>query len=262
MMNKTDYRLNNFRITEYEDGRLCWETHAGLGVQRTGRCYVLDNVLIIGNSNHEEIGCLIGEFYDQLKRLPDWNKTTYYCHVFELLDVTSGVSLADDFLIQTVALREVKRKNIKSEIIMKTSIFHLEKYQITLSANDKISWQAYEGSNRLTGGKCAIESDLLLLEPKEYEKEGHNKKEFIENLCQIPQWNRTLAWGRRSILRDCIPFRNKTDQNTWVKNMNKIVIHEKLYNRCEDLIIKLYRSGFSRLKTRHSIISSKNRLKK
>jgi hypothetical protein len=261
MMNKTDYRLDKYRITEYKDGRLCWETHAGLGVQRTGRCYVLGNVLIIGNWNHEEIGCLIGEFYDQLKRLPDWNKTTYYCYVFELLDVTTGVSLMDDFLIQTIALGEAKRKNIKSEIIMKTSIFRLEKHQITLTANNEISWQAYEGSNRLTGGKCAIESDLLLLAPKEYEKEGYNKKEFSENLCQLPQWNRTSAWGRSSILRDCIPLRNKADQNTWVQNMNKFVIHETLYNRYEDLIIKLYRSGFSRLKTWHSKISSKNRLK-
>jgi hypothetical protein len=94
---KRAYRLGEYRIIEYENGLLRWETHSHFGVQRSGKCFILGNVLIIGNWSHEEIGYLKLEFFEQLQKLPVWTKTRYYCYAFELLDVVTMQSLTNVF---------------------------------------------------------------------------------------------------------------------------------------------------------------------
>ena len=72
--------------------------HFNFGVQRSGKCFILGNILIIGHWSHEESGYLQLEFSEQLQKLPVWNKTHYYCFASELLDVSTGQSLTNDFL--------------------------------------------------------------------------------------------------------------------------------------------------------------------
>jgi len=98
MMNESTYRLGEYRIIEYDNGQLWWERHFAFGMQRRGKCFILGDILIIGHWSHDEIGYLILEFHEQLEKLPDWNKTRHYCFAFELLDVSTGQSLTNDFL--------------------------------------------------------------------------------------------------------------------------------------------------------------------
>ena len=58
MKEKTVYQLGEYRISEYENGMLWWETHHGLGEQRSGKCFIHDDILIIGLPRHEDIGFL------------------------------------------------------------------------------------------------------------------------------------------------------------------------------------------------------------
>ena len=58
MKEKTIYLLGEYRISEYENGMLWWETHHGLGEQRSGKCSIHDDIFIIGLPRHEDIGFL------------------------------------------------------------------------------------------------------------------------------------------------------------------------------------------------------------
>jgi hypothetical protein len=75
MMNESIYRLGEYRITEYENGLLRWETHFNFGVQRSGKCYIFGDILIIGHWSNEGSGYLQLEFSELLQKLPIWNKT-------------------------------------------------------------------------------------------------------------------------------------------------------------------------------------------
>jgi hypothetical protein len=73
MKQKCAYRLKQYRIIEYENGLLWWETHYDFGRQRIGDCFIYGNILIIGHCGEEKDGALIGEFLDSLKRLTPWD---------------------------------------------------------------------------------------------------------------------------------------------------------------------------------------------
>jgi len=48
MMNESIYRLGEYRIIEYDNGQLWWERRFALGVQRRGKCFIHDEILICG----------------------------------------------------------------------------------------------------------------------------------------------------------------------------------------------------------------------
>ena len=112
MPKKLLYRLGEYRITDYENGRLSWERHVDFGVQRSGDGYLLGDVLILGPGSQEENGFLIGEFLDQLKKMPVWSKTRYYCHASELLEVATGRGLTEDFLNRVSSLEKKRSRRV------------------------------------------------------------------------------------------------------------------------------------------------------
>ena len=69
MRNETIYRLDEYRIIEYENGLLRWEKLFNFGVQRSGKCFILGDILIIGHWSHEEVGYLQLEFFEQLAKI-------------------------------------------------------------------------------------------------------------------------------------------------------------------------------------------------
>ena len=202
-MKKTTYRLGEYRITEDEDRLLWWERHAGFGLQRSGKCFIYGEVLILGRGRREEHGFLIGEFLDRLKKLPVWGKTRYYCFSSDLLDIRTSQSLSDDFLIRTSLLADRNKTDPKSIKDMQPGLYRLGQYQISVTDKGKISWQTHRGMNRLLRGPCLIESGLLFLAPREEEEGEQKKEEFIGRLEQLPLWNGTIAWGRGLLLRKC-----------------------------------------------------------
>jgi len=199
---KRAYKLGEYRIREYENGLLRWETHSNFGVQRSGKCFILGNVLIIGNWSHEETGYLKLEFFEQLQKLPVWTKTRYYCYAFELLDVVTIQSLTNGYLEQL--LRSINNTALKVRISIGPGTFRLGRYRITVTDNGAVLWQTHEGLDRVVGGSCIIESDILFIGPQEYDEGNQNKREFLNKLNQLPRWDKTIAWCRGMVLRNCL----------------------------------------------------------
>ena len=204
-MDKTIYQLGEYRITEHESGILWWETHHGLGEQRRGKCFIHDDILILGVSRHEDIGFLKLEFLDKLHKLPAWNKTRYYCFASELLDVASGLTLNDDLLDRIFSPARMNAPRAKPVTANGPGTFRLEKYQITVAADGQISWQADGGMNRQVGGQCIMKSGVLFIGSQEHDKGDQSKREFLAKLQELPKWDRTRIWGRTLALRVCEP---------------------------------------------------------
>ena len=202
MINETTYRLGEYRIMEYENSLLRWETHSNFGVQRSGKCFILGNVFIMGNWSYEEAGYLKLEFFEQLQKLPVWTKTHYYCYAFELLDVVTMQSLTNGYLEES--LRSINNTALKSRKSISPGTFSLGRYRITATDNSAVSWQTYEGLDRVVSGPCVIESDILLIGPQECDEGNQSKREFLSKLNQLPIWDKTIAWCRGMVLRNCL----------------------------------------------------------
>lgn len=201
-MLKATYRLGEYWITEYENDLLLWETHFNFGVQRSGKCFILGDILIIGHWSNEESGYLQLEFFERLNKLPFWNKTRYYCFAFELLDVSTGQSLTNDSLEKSIL--RINSAGLKPAMNMSPGTFRLGRYQITVTTNGEVLWQMYEGLNRVVDGPCVIESDILFIGPQEYDEDGQGKQEFLNRLHQLPKWDKTITWCRGMVLRECL----------------------------------------------------------
>jgi hypothetical protein len=197
MRKKLLYRLGEYRITDYENGRLSWKRHVDFGVQRSGDGYLLDDTLILGPASHEENGFLIGEFLDRLKKIPVWDKTRYYCHASELLEVATGRELTEDFLTR------ISSSEKRNPTGLKPGMFRLGRYRITLSAGHEVFWQTPGGVHRVAGGPGRIESGLLILGPQEVDEEGPKKRDFLDKLIHLSQWEGTQVWCQESVLQEC-----------------------------------------------------------
>ncbi len=201
MVNETHYRLGNYRITEYGKNLLWWETHVALGEQRSGRSFIRGDVLIIGHASNQDTGYLIGEFLEQLEKFPPWTRTRYYCFASELLDVVTGQGLTNDLLERRLSPGN-DSSDVRSGSGMKAGEFRLAEYHISVTANGEVAWQTHRGPNRIIGGRCVIESGMLFIGSQEYDEEL-TREEFLGILHHLPQWDKTPAWARNLVLRDC-----------------------------------------------------------
>jgi hypothetical protein len=79
MARELSYKLGRYKITEAFGGGLWWESHHGVGSLKKGKCTIEGSILILGPSEIEEPGFLKREFVEHLDKLPNWDKTKYYC---------------------------------------------------------------------------------------------------------------------------------------------------------------------------------------
>jgi hypothetical protein len=198
---KTSYRLRSYKILEYENGLLWWEAHYDFGMQRSGECLLLGNILILKSWSGEKIGSLVGEFLDPLKKLPSWNKTAYWCFASDLLGVRTGKRLTDDLLKEMASRPEISKEKGGKEII--TGPFKLHGYYLSLLEDGSVSWQAPRGNDTVISGKGRIESDILFLGPAMGDEVKQSRQEFLDHLSRLPQWRSTSAWCRLSPLKEC-----------------------------------------------------------
>ncbi len=229
------YRLSEYRITEYDNVFYSWQRHAALAEEYSGKCFIQGDVLIIGDCSRQETGYLIGEFLDQLKKLPEWNKTRYYCLASNLLDVNTGRGLTDDFLTQRMS--SVNSDDLKADINFEPGTFRLGQYKITVTDNHEVWWETYEGMSKISGGRCAIESALLFIGSKEYDKEGHSKQDFLDKLTQLPKWDKTVAWSHSEVLLPCRQEPKKDEIRSAIKPEKR---SEELYFNISAATIRRY----------------------
>ena len=209
MIPKNLYRLNEYRISEFADGRLWWDIHSGFGVQTGGPCYVCGNILLMGARCNEENGFLKLEFFNKLKKLSLWNRTRYYCFAFALLDVATGRNISEAKIQQMVSLSSKASAGSKALIIDNLYTFRLGQYQISIAPDGGMSWKACGGMNHMVGGPVLIESDVLFIGPRKYDGPQQRKREFLHTLHALPKWDRTAFWCRSLALKPVLPSGKK-----------------------------------------------------
>jgi len=200
LMNEIKYRLGDFIIIEHSGVLLTWVTHIALGAQRSGRCFIVGNILLIGSLDREGDGFLKLEFNEHLKKLPTWDKTRYYCFASSLRKVGTEQNL-ESYLKEQLSIDKIGMESVN---ITGLSTFRLYRYKINVGENSIISWQTIGELDRTIGGRCFIESGILFIGPKENELEGaQSRKIFLNELKLLPQWDKTFAWGHYRTLRIC-----------------------------------------------------------
>jgi len=214
LINEIKYRLGEFIIIEHSGVLLTWVTHIALGAQRSGRCFIVGNILVIGSLDREEAGFLKLEFHEHLMKLPAWDKTRYYCFASSLRKVGTEQSLAR-YLREHLAIDNIGTESVN---ITAPSTFRLDRYKITVSEKSIVSWQTIGELNRIISGECFIESGILFIGPKEKElDEGRSRKIFFNELKLLPQWDKTFAWGHYRSLRICEESRPRKSYKTIYK---------------------------------------------
>ena len=199
-INEIKYRLGEFIIIEHSGVLLTWVTHIALGAQRSGRCFIVGNILVIGPLEREEAGHLKLEFHEHLMKLPAWDKTRFYCFASSLRKVCTEQSLKSNLTEQLT----IDKIGMEAVNITVPSTFRLDRYKITVGENSIISWLTIGELNKTVRGTCFIESGILFIGPKENESgEGQRRKLFYNELKLLPRWNKTFAWGHYGSLRIC-----------------------------------------------------------
>jgi len=203
-MQHTAYRLGEYKIIEYQHGDLWWETHIGLGSSKSGKCFINGDILFIKPSDSMGPGFLKGEFLDHLKKLPEWEKTKYYCASYKIHECKSGRSKPlfgrlDGWSQHEAILNdgstqrqtpEIRRKSVKVDTTEHIS-YKLDRYKITEMNNGQLFWKSPSGLGTLKKGRCHIKGSILFLEPGETEQSSLLKREFMQQLIRLPDWEKT-----------------------------------------------------------------------
>ena len=199
------YRLGEYKIIEYEHGDLWWETHIGLGSSKSGKCFINGDILFIKPSDSMGPGFLKGEFLDHLKKLPKWEKTKYYCASYKIHECKSSRSKPlfgrldsrsqDEAIIEKNGSNqreasETGPKSVKIDTIEYIS-YKLDRYRITEMNNGHLFWKSPSGLGTLKKGRCHIKGNILFFETGETEQSRLLKREFIQQLIRLPDWERT-----------------------------------------------------------------------
>ncbi|MDK9707593.1 MAG: hypothetical protein OEL83_11150 [Desulforhopalus sp.] len=200
MTNEKKYRLGEFILTEHGGVFLTWITHMVFGCQRSGKCLILGNILIVFPWESEEPGYLKLEFHMNQMRLPVWNSTKYYCVAPNLRQVSVDRSVTKH-LVEQISANKIKSETVN---ITGPSVFRLGRRKISVDENGVISWQAISELSKIIGGTCNIESGVLCLGPKEIEflDEGQSRL-FYTSLKVLQKWDKTLLWGHQESLLIC-----------------------------------------------------------
>jgi len=93
MAQDKSYRLGQYEIIEDRNGTLWWRSHAGIADTKGGRCLIEGKMLILGPSEIQQPGSLRREFMESLKKLPNWDKTEYYCSSHSLYYSRTGAKI-------------------------------------------------------------------------------------------------------------------------------------------------------------------------
>ena len=201
MVPKYVYRLKDYRICQFANGRLWWEAHYEFGSQISGPCYIWGDVLVIGARCNEEIGFLKSEFLDSIRKLPGWCKTRYYCFASALLDVNTGRVVSEDRLAQKIPLQGKSHTDAETIYSRESGSFRLGRYQIIVASDDCISWKCSGGADRMIVGLAVIESGILFLCPGKTGEEETTKRYFLSTLRKLPEWDQTILWCRSLALK-------------------------------------------------------------
>ena len=204
MMQNTAYRLAEYKIIENEHGDLWWETHFGFGSFKGGKCFISGNILFIKPSKSKGPGFLKGEFLDHLNKLPKWEKTICYCASYRIYKCESvrkpplgRVGIQLDNQTASTEYRSTRREVVKTGdesekvVTREDTSYKLGRYEIIEKYDGQLFWKSHSGLGSPKGGKCHIMGNILFIGPRETETSGLMKRQFMQLLIRLPDWERT-----------------------------------------------------------------------
>jgi hypothetical protein len=285
-MQNTPYSLAEYKIIENAHGDLWWETHIGLGSLKSGECFINGNILFMIPDAGKAPGFLKGEFLDHLKKLPKWEKTKYYCTSYKIYKCKSGrirpvsgvldIRSQEQTISQKIgaAQKQISKTTRKSpKANMAESISYILHQNEIIEKNDgQLYWKSHSGLTNLKKGKCHIKGNILFLEPGEILPPSLRKKEFLQQLAHLPNWEKTEYFCPSYTVYDCktgaicrkleedkVLIRNET-KNLIIENkisgngleikpiiLNKIITKDKLrivFDFCSLLAVLIMRLLF------------------
>jgi len=212
------YRLDQYRIIEDQYGQLRWESYFGFARTKTGRCFIAGDILFLEPSTEiDEPGYLIDEYKQLVDRLPQWTKTKFYCAFYTINACNAGRELPLKAIgSQTPKRREAVTNGPKTQATnalqsgvdlsrhTKAVCYRLAHYKITDNERGGLWWMIYAGLGRLKSGTCFLEGDILFIGHPENEEAGTRRK-FVEDLRQLPKWEKTNYYCSRYTLQTCNP---------------------------------------------------------
>ena len=254
-MKGTIRRLGNYKIVEFIDGTLWWESYSSFARTQSGRCFVESNILFLAPAiDVSEPGFLIMEYNETLDILPRWTKTPYYCTNYMLRSCHNDKILSSEGVDkelkkrpgEAIAVTEGEQGDlgIGNEIKFdeaKTYGYKLGRYKIIESKSGDLRWKTCTHLNRLKSGRCFVQGKILFLNRKVVEERELPQKEFLNCLKQLPEWSKTPCYCTNYTLKPCQTTKasaeNRYDRylqdsfrSTKKKlNIDKKALNEKIY---------------------------------
>ncbi|SHO53635.1 hypothetical protein [Desulfopila aestuarii] len=198
-LHETAYRLGEFILIERSSFLLTWVLQNPMGMQRSGKCHIIGDILVLMPWETYSPGYLRMEFHDYLIKLPLWRKTSSFCIASGLRRVDIGMLATDDVLEQ-LATKAINVGTLKS---LDPGAFQLGRYKIIASDDNAIAWQAIGPNNRIVCGKGCIESGILILDSEKVELDEGTRRSFYSELKTLPPWNQTTVWGHAKSIKSC-----------------------------------------------------------
>ena len=217
-MKETIYRLGEFKIIESDTGQLMWEAHYGFGEIQKGRCFRKGSILFIGSAERYQNGFLKGEFLDDLKKYPKWDKTKFHCNGAIVRHCINGKSVTNEEMMLWTLSRgreegiDKHRGAVKAISngtsagkVAENAVYRLQRYEVTVGADGQIISKTYSGSNSTNSGNCFILEKILFIGPQQSKPSNFKKSQFLANLRQLPIWDQTAFFSKRFSLHECEP---------------------------------------------------------
>ena len=80
------FRLQKYEIIKKPNDQVAWKTYAGPNIGKGGNCTILEDILFIGSWQNEQFNLIKRQFLANLKLLPKWDQTRYFCPRLSLHD--------------------------------------------------------------------------------------------------------------------------------------------------------------------------------
>lgn len=90
------FRLQRYEIIKKTNGQIVWKTDTGPNTVSSGNCIILEDILFIVPGQNEPTNLIKQQFIANLKQLPEWNQTKYFCHKLSLHDCKTGNRIPEE----------------------------------------------------------------------------------------------------------------------------------------------------------------------
>lgn len=90
------YRLQQYEIAEESNNQIFWKTYAGLNNFSVGTCTILEDILFLDSGQSKKPKLNKRQFFENLKKLPEWHLTAYYAPKLSLHEIQIEKELQHD----------------------------------------------------------------------------------------------------------------------------------------------------------------------